>query len=74
MASPQIIVMIQQATANRVPRTRAGLLDVNYVASGAALQQLFAPSPRVADYGLTAVSRYYYHGPHSMVVVTSAWC
>ena len=40
------------------------------MASGAALQQLFAPSPRVAEYGLTAVSRYYYQGPYSMAVVT----
>ena len=43
--SPQFIVMIMQASANRGLSSRAGLLDVNYVASGAALQQLFAPSP-----------------------------
>jgi hypothetical protein len=59
--SPQFIVMIMQASANRGLASRAGLLDVNYVASGAALQQLFAPSPRLADYGLTSVSRYYHH-------------
>jgi hypothetical protein len=41
------------------------------VASGAALQQLFAPSPRLADYGLSSVSRYYHHGPFSIVIVTS---
>ena len=70
VASPQIVVMIQQATADRIPATRSALLATNYVASGAALQQLFAPSPRVAEYGLTAVSRYYYHGPYSMAVVT----
>ena len=68
--SPQFIVMIMQASANRGLASRAGLLDVNYVASGAALQQLFAPSPRLADYGLTAVSRYYHHGPYSIVIVT----
>src|SRR5580704_6815942 len=68
--SPQFIVMIMQASANRGLASRAGLLDVNYAASGAALQQLFAPSPRLADYGLTPVSRYYHHGPFSVVIVT----
>lgn len=68
--SPQFIVMTMQASANRGLASRAGLLDVNYVASGAALQQLFAPSPRLADYGLTSVSRYYHHGPYSIVIVT----
>src|ERR1700722_1257047 len=68
--SPQFIVMIMQASANRGLASRPGLLDVNYVASGAALQQLFAPSPRLADYGLTPVSRYYHHGPFSIVIVT----
>jgi hypothetical protein len=68
VASPQFIVMLQQASASRAPASRAGLLDVNYVASGASLQQMFAPSPRVADYGLTSVSRYYYHGPVSIVI------
>ncbi len=70
VASPQIVAMIQQATADRIPATRSTLLATNYVASGAALQQLFAPSPRVAEYGLTGVSRYYYQGPYSMAVVT----
>jgi 4-amino-4-deoxy-L-arabinose transferase-like glycosyltransferase len=70
VASPQIVVMIQQAAADRIPASRGTLLATNYVASGAALQQLFAPSPRVAEYGLTAVSRFYYQGPYSMAVVT----
>jgi hypothetical protein len=56
VASPQFIVMLQQASASRGPTSRAGLLDVNYVRSGASLQELFSPSPRVADYGLTAVA------------------
>lgn len=68
--SPQFIVMIMQASANRSLPSRPGLLDVNYVLSGAALQQLFAPSPRLADYGLTSVSRYYHHGPYSIVIAT----
>ena len=68
--SPQFIVMIMQASANRGLAARAGLLDVNYVFSGAALQQLFAPSPRLADYGLTSVSGYYHHGPYSIVIAT----
>jgi hypothetical protein len=70
VASPQIVVMLQQAGADQIPGARDALLARNYVYSGAGLQQLFAPSPRVAEYGLTAVSRYYYHGPHSMAVVT----
>ena len=70
VGSPQFIVMIMQAPANRSLGSRAGLLAANYVASGAALQQLFAPSPRLADYGLTSVSRYYHHGPFSIVIVT----
>jgi 4-amino-4-deoxy-L-arabinose transferase-like glycosyltransferase len=70
VASPQIVVMLQQARADRIPGARDALLARNYVYSGAGLQQLFAPSPRVAEYGLTAVSQYYYHGPHSMAVVT----
>ena len=70
VASPQIVVMLQQAGADPLPASQDAILTVNYVSSGTALQQLFAPSPRVAEYGLTAVSRYYYHGPYSMAVVT----
>ncbi|MGH3068320.1 MAG: hypothetical protein ACRDMI_07000 [Streptosporangiaceae bacterium] len=70
VGSPQFIVMILQAPANRSLASRPGLLDVNYVLSGAALQQLFAPSPRLADYGLTSVSRYYHDGPYSIVIAT----
>ena len=70
VASPQIVVMIQQAANDRIPADRSTLLARNYVYSGAGLQQLFAPSPRVAEYGLTAVSRFYYQGPYSMAVVT----
>ena len=70
VASPQIVVMIEQAAADRIPAGRGTLLATNYVSSGAALQQLFAPSPRVAEYGLSAVSRFYYQGPYSMAVVT----
>ena len=68
VASPQLIVMLQQASASRGPTARPGLLDVNYVLSGASLQEMFAPSPRVADYGLTSVSSYYHHGPYSIVI------
>ena len=70
VASPQFIVMLQQASAAQTPASRAGLLEVNYVASGASLQEMFAPSPRVADYGLTAVSGYYHHGPYSIVIAS----
>ena len=70
VASPQLIVMVQQAAASRNPASRAGLLDVNYVYSGASLQQMFAPSPRVADYGLTGLSRVAYQGPYTIVITT----
>jgi hypothetical protein len=70
VASPQIVVMIQQAAADRIPAGRGTLLATNYASSGAALQQLIAPSPRVAEYGLSAVSRFYYQGPYSMAVAT----
>jgi len=68
VASPQLIVMLQQASAARSPASRAGLLEVNYVLSGPSLQELFSPSPRVADYGLAAVGSYYHHGPYSIVI------
>ncbi len=68
VASPQLIVMLQQASAARSPASKAGLLEVNYVLSGASLQEMFSPSPRVADYGLTAVGSYYHHGPYSIVI------
>jgi hypothetical protein len=68
VASPQLIVMLQQASAARSPASKAGLLEVNYVLSGASLQEMFSPSPRLADYGLTAVSSYYHHGPYSIVI------
>jgi hypothetical protein len=70
VASPQLIVMFQQASADRTAAGRAGLLEVNYVLSGASLQEMFSPSPRVADYGLTAVSGYYHHGPYSIVIAS----
>src|ERR1700722_481548 len=70
VASPQLIVMVQQGAASRNPASRAGLLDVNYVHSGASLQQMFAPSPRVADYGLTGLSRLAYQGPYTIVITT----
>ena len=70
VASPQLVVMLQQASASRASAAPAGLLDVNYVRSGASLQEMFAPSPRVGDYGLTAVSSYYHHGPYSIVIAS----
>ena len=70
VASPQLIVMFRQVSADRPPAGRPGLLDVNYVVSGASLQEMFSPSPRVADYGLTAVAQYYHHGPYSIVIAS----
>jgi hypothetical protein len=65
IASPQLIAMAQQAGAGdaSVPQ---GALAADYRSSGAALQQIFAPSPRVGAFGLKSLAAYYYHsGPHS---------
>ncbi len=59
VASPQLIVMAQQAIAGdaSVPQ---GALAADYANSGAAVQQVFAPSPRVGAFGLKSVAAYYY--------------
>src|SRR5713226_7499672 len=61
--------MIMQVSAGRASTPRAGLLDVNYVNGGAKPGQLFAPSPRLADFGLKSLGSLYDTGG-SMVVVT----
>jgi hypothetical protein len=63
VASPQIIAMIQQAGDASVPQ---GTLAVDYVNSGANLQQIFAPSPRVAFFGLTFLAQDYWHAGDSL--------
>ena len=78
VASPQLIAMAQQAMAGdaSVPQDA---LAADYRASGAALQQIFAPSPRAGAFGLKSLAAYYYRsGPHSAtltaygVVLTAA--
>jgi hypothetical protein len=65
IASPQLIVMAQQTMAGD-GSAPAGALAADYRGSGAALQQIFAPSPRVGAFGLKSVAAYYYRsGPHS---------
>jgi hypothetical protein len=69
VASPQLIAMAQQAIAGdaSVPQ---GALAADYASSGAAVQQIFAPSPRVGVFGLKSLAAYYYHsGPHSATFV-----
>jgi hypothetical protein len=63
IASPQLIAMVQQAHDASVPQ---GTLASDYQNSGANLQQIFAPSPRVAFFGLTTLAQDYWHGGDSL--------
>ena len=63
VASPQLIAMVQQAHDAAVPQ---GVLASDYLQSGANLQQIFAPSPRVAFFGLTALAQDYWHSGDSL--------
>ena len=58
VASPQIVAMIQQALAGDAS-ANAGALAADYRNSGASLQQIFAPSPRVGFFGLKNVASLY---------------
>ncbi len=59
VASPQIIAMLQQTSALAVSPNE---LAYDYVTYGVALPQMFAPSPRLASFGLTGLSSVFYHG------------
>src|SRR6202167_877935 len=63
VASPQLIAMVQQAHDAAVPQR---VLASDYLQSGANLQQIFAPSPRVAFLGLTALAQDYWHSGDSL--------
>jgi len=63
VASPQLIAMMQQTADSAVPQ---GALAADYMNSGANLQQIFAPSPRVAFFGLTALAADYHHAGSSL--------
>jgi hypothetical protein len=65
IASPQLIAMARQAMAGDASVSQSALA-ADYRGSGAALQQIFAPSPRVGAFGLKSVAAIYYHsGPKS---------
>ena len=74
VASPQLIAMAQQAMAGDASVSQ-GALAADYANSGAALQQIFAPSPRVGAFGLKSLAAYYYSqartAPRSS---PTAWC
>jgi hypothetical protein len=59
-ASPQIIAMVQQALAGEASVSQRALA-ADYQNSGAPLQQIFSPSPRVAFFGLKSVAALYNH-------------
>jgi hypothetical protein len=63
VASPQLIAMMQQTADSAVPQ---GALAADYMNSGANLQQIFAPSPRVAFFGLTVLAADYHHAGSSL--------
>ena len=68
VASPQIIAMIWQSAGGGA-RTPAGVLARDYVGSGVGLVQMFAPSPRLAGYGMASLTGLYYHGRAGWVVI-----
>ena len=70
IATPQILAMTQQVLAGGASAPQAGSLAMDYVNSGAGLGQLFAPSPRVGDFGMRGIASLYYSGPVSMTTVT----
>jgi hypothetical protein len=67
-ASPQLAAMIWQAATGgaRVPMQS---LARSYAGSGVDLVQMFAPSPRLAAYGMPGLASLYYHGNSHYVVV-----
>jgi hypothetical protein len=63
VASPEIIAMVQQREDAAVPQAP---LASDYLQSGAKLQQIFAPSPRVAFFGLKFLAGDYRHAGDSL--------
>jgi hypothetical protein len=68
VASPQIIAMIWQAASGGAS-TPAYAMYHDYSGSGGGLVQMFAPSPRLAAYGMTSLAALYYHGRGGWVVI-----
>ncbi|HEV2450534.1 MAG TPA: hypothetical protein VGS62_01235 [Streptosporangiaceae bacterium] len=77
IGSPQLIAMAQQVAAHGTS-IDPHLLAVSYTDYGVGLPGLFAPSPRIAGFGLYGLgSEYYYHGilyrpagPHGRLLPT----
>ena len=68
VASPQIIAMIRQAASGGAS-TPAYVMYHDYIGSGTGLVQMFAPSPRLAAYGMASLAALYYHGRAGWVVI-----
>jgi hypothetical protein len=68
VASPQIIAMIWQAACGGAS-TPPYVMYHDYSGSGAGLVQMFAPSPRLAAYGMANLAALYYHGRGGWVVI-----
>jgi hypothetical protein len=68
VASPQIIAMIWQAASGGASTPPYAMYH-DYSGSGAGLVQMFAPSPRLAAYGMTSLAALYYHGRGGWVVI-----
>jgi hypothetical protein len=72
VASPQIIAMVQQALAGDASVSQ-GALAADYRGSGAPLQQIFSPSPRVAFFGLKSVAALYNHSSPGLTFTAYGW-
>jgi len=68
VASPQITAMIWQAASGGAS-TPPYVMFHDYAGSGAGLVQMFAPSPRLAAYGMASLAALYYHGRAGWVVI-----
>ena len=62
VASPQIVAMVQQAAAGGAT-SAPGPLAVDDAQSGVRLPGMFAPSPRLATFGLRKLASLYYDHP-----------
>jgi hypothetical protein len=73
VGSPQFIATIQQTRAGDATASQAAL-SWDYKTYVATVQQMFAPSPRVAAFGLGQLHHYYYStGPISLTMVCYGW-
>ena len=67
VASPELIAALQAISAGAADPPRS-VLAANYVQYGVPLTTLFAPSPRLADFGLGPLaSAYNYYDPHQLI-------